>query len=142
MNAREPVFNVPAAVTALLAAIVGVHVARQFLSPQTDDWFVALMAFIPWRYSGGASELPGGQTAAATSFLTHMLVHGDIVHLGFNCAWLLAFGGAIAKRIGAIRFLLYFAFTGIAGALLFLAFSKDQPNEVEAQPSNQFVYQR
>ena len=27
-------------------------------------------------------------------------------------------------------------------ALLFLAFSKDQPNEEEAQPSNQFVYQR
>ena len=77
MTAREPVFNVPGVVTGLLAAVIGVHVARQFLSPETDNWFVALMAFIPWRYDGGAAELPGGTTAAATSFLTHMLVHGE-----------------------------------------------------------------
>lgn len=123
MTAREPVFNVPGVVTGLLAAVIGVHVARQFLSPDTDNWFVALMAFIPWRYDGGAAELPGGTTAAATSFLTHMLVHGDIVHLAFNSAWLLAFGGAIAKRVGAARFLAFVAFTGIAGALAFLSFN-------------------
>lgn len=123
MSAREPVFNVPGVVTGLLAAVIGVHLARHFMSPETDDWFVALMAFIPWRYDGGASELPGGQVAALTSFLTHMFVHGDIVHLAFNSAWLLAFGGAIAKRIGPLKFLGFSAFTGICGVLLFLAFN-------------------
>lgn len=120
MAKREPVFNVPGVVTSLLVIIVGVHVMRHFFTPETDDWFVGLMAFIPWRYDGGAEQLPGGETAAVTSFLTHMFVHGDIVHLLFNSAWLLAFGGAVAKRIGAVRFLAFSAFTGICGALAFL----------------------
>ncbi len=123
MAVREPVFNVPATVTGLLAVVVGVHIARQFMSPETDDWFVAAMAFIPGRYDGAASQLPGGLLAAYTSFITHMFVHGDAVHLALNSAWLLAFGGAITKRIGGARFLALCAFTGISGALAFLIFN-------------------
>jgi membrane associated rhomboid family serine protease len=121
LSAREPIFNVPAAVIGLLAILVGIHALRSFLSPEQDTWFVLAMAFIPARYAGYAAELPGGDTAAATSFLSHMLVHGDIVHLTFNAAWLLAFGAVIARRIGSVRFLLFAALTGIAGALTFLA---------------------
>ncbi|MEQ1577146.1 MAG: rhomboid family intramembrane serine protease [Hyphomicrobium sp.] len=123
MRSREPVFNVPGAVTAILAALIVVHLGRQVISPESDNWFVALMAFIPWRYDGGAAELPGGTGAVFTSLLSHMFVHGDFVHLTFNCAWLLAFGGAIAKRIGAVRFFAFAAWTGVAGALTFLAFN-------------------
>lgn len=119
-SGHEPVFNVPGAVVLLLAIMIAVHLARQFMTPDTDNWLVALLAFIPWRYDGGAAELPGGTFASVTSLLTHLFVHGDVVHLSFNSAWLLVFGGAIAKRIGNIRFLIFFAVTGIAGALAFL----------------------
>jgi membrane associated rhomboid family serine protease len=121
LQTQEPIFNVPGAVAGLIVMMIGVHVGRQFLSPDFDNWFVGLTAFIPLRYAGGAADLPGGNVASVTSFITHMFVHGDAVHLAFNCAWLLAFGGAIAKRIGGIRFLAFAALTGIAGALLFLA---------------------
>ena len=123
MKTREPIFNVPGAVVLVLAVMIGVHAARQLMSADTDNWFVGLLAFIPCRYDGCAGQLPGGTTASVTSFLTHLFVHGDIVHLCFNCAGLLAFGGAIAKRIGAARFFSFFAFTGIAGALAFLIFN-------------------
>lgn len=121
-NNQEPIFNAPGAVVALLAVMAAVHAARQLVTPDMDNWLVGLLAFIPWRYDGGASELPGGAAASVTSFLTHLFVHGDIVHLMFNSAWLLAFGGAIAKRTGSFAFLGFFALTGIAGALAFLAF--------------------
>lgn len=120
MERREPIFNVPAAVVVVLAALVGVHLVRQVLPPRLDEWVVLTLAFIPARYAGLAAELPGGETAAVTSFLTHMLVHGDATHLLFNSAWLLAFGGAISLRAGGWRFLAFGAVTGIAGALTFL----------------------
>ena len=121
--AREPIFNVPASVLAILAIIVGVHVFRTFLPAEEDVWFVYLLAFVPARYAGLAAELPGGTVTAYTSFLTHAFVHGDLVHLSFNAAWLLAFGGAVAKRIGGLRFIAFFSCTAILGAAFFLIFN-------------------
>lgn len=120
MPTREPIFNVPGVVLAVLAALVLVHAGLQML-PEDYGLIVLLsMAFIPARYAGLAAELPGGEVAAYTSFLTHMLVHGDWVHLAINSAWLLAFGSVIAKRVGAVRFLLFSVAGGIAGAFAFL----------------------
>lgn len=120
MSERQPIFNVPAAVVAVLAVLVGVHLARLVLAPETDAWVVIAMAFIPGRYAGYGPELPGGEPAMATSLVTHMLVHGDATHLLFNAAWLLAFGGVVAERIGSMRFLALSLFTGLAGALAFM----------------------
>ena len=120
---REPIFDVPGAVLGALAVLVIVHVARGFLGEAEDDWLIWALAFVPARYDGYASAIPGGQTAAVTSFVTHMLVHGDVTHLVFNSAWLLAFGGAVARRVGGARFLCVAAVSGIAGALTFLAFN-------------------
>ena len=121
MTSREPMFNVPTVVLALLAAMAVVHGLRVFLPQGDSDWLTLALAFIPARYGSSAAELPGGEVAAVTSFVTHMLVHGDLTHLAINSAWLLAFGGAVANRIGAWRFLALSAVTGIAGAVLFLA---------------------
>lgn len=120
MDRREPIFNVPIAVTAVLATLIGVHVGRQLLPDGIDDWVVLALAFIPARYAGFAAELPGGEVASVTSLVTHMAVHGDAGHLLINSAWLLAFGGAIARRTGGWRFLAFSVATGLAGALLFL----------------------
>jgi len=108
-------FNVPTVVLALLAAMAVVHGLRVFLPQGDSDWLTLALAFIPARYGSSAAELPGGEVAAVTSFVTHMLVHGDLTHLAINSAWLLAFGGAVANRIGAWRFLALSAVTGSAG---------------------------
>ena len=119
---REPIFNVPGSVVALIGIFVAVHAVRQFLPLQEDDWFTIAMAFVPARYAGFADQIPGGEIAVWTSWITHMLVHGDATHLLFNSAWFLAFGGAIAMRVGTVRFLAFAAFTGIIGAATFMGF--------------------
>lgn len=121
MPTREPIFNAPGAVLAVLAALVLVHAGLQMLSEDDGLTVLLAMAFIPARYAGLAAELPGGETAAYTSFFTHMLVHGDWAHLAINSAWLLAFGSVINKRIGGVRFILFALAGGLAGALAFLA---------------------
>jgi membrane associated rhomboid family serine protease len=104
--------------------MVAVHVGRSLLSPDLDTWVVYAGAFIPARYEGNLGmELPGGDVARYTSIVTHMFLHGDFAHLALNSLWLLAFGGAIAKRTGAVRFFAFSLLCGIAGAGAFYIFN-------------------
>lgn len=123
MTKRESIFNVPGGVLATLAVLIIVHATLSFLTPQQYEWWVLALAFIPARFAGFAAELPGGDTASVTSWITHMTVHADLMHLGFNAAWLLAFGSVLCARLGSLRFLAFSIAGGIAGALLFLAFN-------------------
>jgi membrane associated rhomboid family serine protease len=123
VSRHEPMFNIPGSVVALLAAMGAIHLVRWGLSADWSTWLTLALAFIPARYAGFAEILPGGSIASVTSFLTHAFLHGDLLHLGINAAWLLAFGGAVASRIGAIRFLLFFAFCAVVGAATFLLFN-------------------
>lgn len=118
--AREPILNVPAAVVAVLALLAVIHGGLALLPDMEDEYIIWLLAFIPARYSGLAAELPGGDVAAWTSFVTHQFVHGDITHLLINGAWLLVFGSAVAQRIGAARFFAFGLLCGIAGAAFFM----------------------
>lgn len=121
MDEREPIFNVPGAVLAVLAVLLAVHGIRQVLPGEDDAWLVLALSFIPGRYlEGVAAELPGGEWAAVTSFVSHALVHGSWPHLILNSAWLMAFGAAVTQRVGSIRFLLFSALCAAAGAGLFL----------------------
>ena len=117
---REPIFNIPPMVLSLLAIMIAVMVYRSTLDEDADTHFVLLMALIPARLVGYAAELPGGMAAVYTQFVTHMFVHGDAMHLAFNGASMLAFAGALEKRIGAIRLLLFFFVCGFAGAITFI----------------------
>ena len=121
---REPIFNAPAIVVAVLAAFVAVHLVRQYLfyfvSEAADDRLVELLAFSPARLGGGAGGWPG---AAAGQFATHLFVHGDFTHLLINSAWFLAFATPVARRIGSVRFLVFFLLCGVGGALLYLPFN-------------------
>jgi len=124
-RARQPIFNVPGPVLGILLLFVAVHLGRMLLSERRDLLLVLALAFIPSRYtSGAAAEIPGGEAAALTSFITHLFVHGDYVHLAMNSIWFLAFAPAICKRLGWWRFYAFFLSCGIAGALLFLGLNR------------------
>ena len=121
---REPLFNIPPVVVAVLAVLALIHAVRTFvLNEQQDIEFLLNFAFIPARYDnsvvlGGA--LPGGG-ADVWTFVTYALIHANWTHLGVNAIWLLPFGSAVARRFGASRFLMFFAVTAAAGAALHLA---------------------
>ncbi len=122
---REPLFNIPPVILAVLGVLAFVHVVRTYLlTGMQDQEFLLTFAFIPSRYDtsivlGGA--LPGGFGAEVWTFVTYALIHADWTHLGVNAVWLLPFGSAVARRFGALRFLVFFAVTAAAGAAMHLA---------------------
>jgi membrane associated rhomboid family serine protease len=122
---REPLFNIPTSVIAVLAALALVHAIRMLLlTDEQDIEFLLRFAFIPARYETSVvlgGSLPGGFGAEIWTFVSYALIHADITHLGFNAVWLLPFGSAVARRFGAARFLLFLAVTAVAGAGLHLA---------------------
>ncbi|TKT79192.1 rhomboid family intramembrane serine protease [Aquamicrobium sp. LC103] len=108
---REPIFNMPAVVVWLIAACVGVHLARLYLLDQAQDLQLILrLAFIPERYSGRYLI----DIWAFVSPFSYAFLHGGFAHLAVNVIWLAAFGSPLANRIGAGRFLLFWAFTSLA----------------------------
>jgi membrane associated rhomboid family serine protease len=121
---REPAFNIPPVVLAVLAVLVIVHLARTLLlNEQQDIEFLLNFAFIPARYDssfvlGGA--LPGGG-AELWTFVTYAFIHANWMHLIVNGVWFLPFGSAVARRFGALRFLAFFAVTAAVGAAFHLA---------------------
>jgi membrane associated rhomboid family serine protease len=129
----EPIFNVPAVVLAVIAACVVVHLAREYvLSDDENIDFLLTFAFFPARYNSAVvlgGELPGGVAADIWTFVTYAFIHGNATHLVLNSIWLLPFGSALARRLGTVRFLAFFAATAAAGAALHLAtnFGSVQP---------------
>jgi membrane associated rhomboid family serine protease len=114
VRTSEPIFNVPAVVSATLAAIVIVHLLLEYLlSDQAAEKLFLALAFVPTRPTNW------------WTFVTYALVHGSWLHLGLNGVWLLAFGTPIARRFGALRYLAFFAVTAAAGAAAHLAFNAD-----------------
>jgi membrane associated rhomboid family serine protease len=120
VSRHEPMFNVPGSVLAVLGVLVGVHLLLAAMPETWATWWTVALAFIPARYDGYASSIPGGYVAEATSFLTYAAVHGSLFHLAINSAWLLAFGGVVAARTGPLRFFLFFVACAIGGAVAFL----------------------
>ena len=122
---RERVFNVPAIVLAIIAAIGLVHAVFVLaLTPTQENEFLNLFAFIPARYDfrvlSTASWAIGGG-AAVWTFVTYAFIHGNLIHLGINAVWLLAFGTPVARRFGPLRFTIFFGATAAAGAAAHLA---------------------
>jgi membrane associated rhomboid family serine protease len=122
---REPLFNIPPVIVAVLAVLALIHAMRIYvLTSDQDIEFLLTFAFIPARYDtsvvlGGI--LPGGFGAQLWTFVTYSLIHADWTHFGVNAVWLLPFGSAVARRFGAPRFLAFFAVTAVAGAAMHLA---------------------
>ncbi len=126
--ARQPVFNLPAVVSAIIAAIIAVHALSDFVLGQTGVVQLLLrFAFIPIReLSPELVEglLPTGGERLWT-FVTYAFLHADWPHVLFNCLWIAAFGSPLAWRLGTSRFLLFSAAGAIAGAALHLALYPD-----------------
>lgn len=119
---REPLFNVPGIVLGLVAAFVIIHVVRLWiLTDEQDIDLLLLFAFIPVRYETSvAGVFPGGLAAQVWTFVTYALLHANWPHVVLNTLWLLPFGSALARRFGAVRFMLFFVVTAAAGALAHL----------------------
>jgi len=121
---REPLFNIPTVIVALLAIFAFIHAVRTYVLTENEDIEVLLQfAFIPARYDSSAlmQGWPGGLGAQIWTFVTYAFLHANWMHFGVNAIWFLPFGSAVARRFGSLRFLAFFAVTAAAGAAMHLA---------------------
>ena len=119
-GARQPMINVSGAVLWLIVANLTVHLLRYFLSEPADDRLVYEFALVAARLTGA---MPWGVYDPAP-VLTYQFLHGGIDHLGINMLALLAFGTPVERRLGALRFVVFYLLCGLAGAVAhILAFS-------------------
>jgi membrane associated rhomboid family serine protease len=138
---REPFFNLPPVVTAIIAALVSVYVAGQLLPEEPATLLYGALAFIPARLGlviapqatlrhiaelsapdadlGALAAYLNEASSAWWTLLTYALLHAGATHLGVNSLSLAAFGAPLARRFGAARFLGFFCVAAIAGALTF-----------------------
>lgn len=142
---REPIFNVPVVILALVGLFTAIHLGRSLLSPDADFRLILDYAFVPARFdlylpaeqfaaqlAQSVRELPPEAAQLQVSLgeliyaeggfkpwtvLTYAALHATWMHLLVNCAWLLAFGSPVARRFGVARFLGFFAVCSAAGAL-------------------------
>jgi membrane associated rhomboid family serine protease len=146
--AREPIFNLPAAVAASVAVLVGIHAIRLVLSEETDFMLIIDWAVVPARWSvavggvqaedvinalqkSGSAEEGLSPLAALAQYvlaegngrpwtgLTYAFLHGSWAHVLINCVWLAAFGTPLVRRCGAARFFGLAAAAAIGGAILY-----------------------
>jgi membrane associated rhomboid family serine protease len=109
---REPAFNLPGSLVAVLALLIAIHVARTYLLSASADEFVLLhFAFIPARYAIPFTEQDLGWL---WSPVTYSLLHGSWEHLIFNAFWMVAFGAPVVRRIGLVRLFLFWCLSAIA----------------------------
>ena len=124
---RTRAINLAPVVTWLAVVFIGVHVLRQFVSEVMDERILYAFAFIPARYQAFGLLLPGGAAARFWSPITYAFLHADAVHLFVNIIWMASFGGALARRFRALRFLLLSGISAVAGAgLHFVLHAGDQ----------------
>jgi membrane associated rhomboid family serine protease len=118
---REPLLNLPGALTAYVLLIAVIHL-RVLLPIEWENWTLEVFAFVPKRYDSTLLDVdfPGGTGARIWTFVSYSLLHANLTHIGFNVLWLLPFGSALARRFGAVRFFLFMAVTAAAGALAHL----------------------
>jgi len=115
---REPVFNIPAALGYALAALWLVQIVRTYLlTPEQDATLLVQTAFIPLRY---VTPLDQQSPAWLWSPLTYSFLHGGFLHIFVNSIWMVAFGAVVARRLGAVRFCLFWIATSVAAAAAFL----------------------
>ncbi len=141
---REPIFNLPRVVLAVIAVLVAVHLWRLVLPFESDLGILAEMAVVPARFAlefgwldearivqEALSGLDASQSAERMavaryfldgggprwwSLLSYGLLHSGTSHIVMNCLWLAIFGSPLARRLGPGGFLLLIAIGTVAGA--------------------------
>jgi membrane associated rhomboid family serine protease len=138
-RANEKILNVPSVVLGLVAALVLIQALSDAVSPERQLDIIQRFAFVPGRFTFAFdpdrvsaaynaivhSDEPGAQ---ADRFflgdgepqwwtpLTYAFLHGGWAHVGLNSLWFVAFGSAVARRLGTMRFLVFCAVSAVAGA--------------------------
>jgi membrane associated rhomboid family serine protease len=91
-------------------------VASQYVMPQMYEWFSLFF--------------PKNEYFGFWQFLTHMFMHGSIMHILFNMYALWAFGSPLEQMWGSKKFLFFYFSAGIGAGLIYTAVNYFQFNGI------------
>ncbi len=126
----QPVFNATPVVLALIAINAGIHALRLLLPEQWSMIAGTLGAFSPpWFLAALMGEGAPYTIPLLLSPVSYAFLHGNLLHLALNMAFLLAFGTPMERRLGRGRFLgLYFicALCGAGASMALFSYTHEQ----------------
>jgi membrane associated rhomboid family serine protease len=79
--------------------------------------FIQAWGVVPHEYSAGRDLPPSIPFPFWTTLVTSMFLHGGWAHLGGNMLYLWIFGDNLEKRMGHLRFLVFYLICGLAAGL-------------------------
>ncbi len=110
----QPIFNLPRSLVVTLALLAVIYIVQEYLLDEdTRATMVVNLAFTPLRYVYPLSEQG---LAWAWTPVTYSLLHGSIEHILFNGLWLMAFGAPVVRRIGTLRYVIFWILSAVAAA--------------------------
>ena len=125
---RQPIFNAPPGALWTCGALVLFHLLFVLAGPAWQETALRALAFIPARFLAlFAAQGPAFSVREFVPLVGHAFLHADIAHLLLNASLLLAFGSAVERRLGSLRFGIVFAAAAAAGALAELTAGYTQP---------------
>jgi membrane associated rhomboid family serine protease len=117
-RSSQPILNAPASVRWIVGVTVLVHVLRLIMPAGIEEELFNVLAFVPDRYAAGNPA--GSLLLKALTPLGHMLLHADWMHLIMNMAFFMAFGSAVARRMGPVLFFLFYVLCGVFAAFFWM----------------------
>ncbi|MEZ5647447.1 MAG: rhomboid family intramembrane serine protease [Alphaproteobacteria bacterium] len=116
--ANPPIFNLPRSVIILIVINFGVFITLRLLPAAEAEGLLLSLALIPARDSTFS-------LASVPPFLTHAFTHYEGTHLLINMAFLAAVGSGVQRRLGTLRFIIFYLLCAFAGAITQLAVTPD-----------------
>jgi len=112
-------FKPPAAhaTRVILIACVALQLVSIMLGPDFYQGFMLAAGLVPARLTGEVIGLQGTLPAPLT-LVTHIFLHGGLLHLAMNMVFLAWIGRQVEWLLGSARLVLLFVLGGIAGGLL------------------------
>ncbi len=119
-SVSEPLINIPTVTKYLAGALILIHIILHVLiDEKLLNEAIINLSFVSGRFTGTAIFEP----LALITPLTHILIHGSMLHIGMNVVMLVAFGSGIEKWIGGQKFLIVFFGSALLGLALHIAFN-------------------
>jgi membrane associated rhomboid family serine protease len=105
------------ATRAVLILCVALQAVALLMGAGFDSALTLTAGLVPARLTGDVIGMPGAIPPPLT-LVSHIFLHGGLVHLAMNMVFLAWVGREVEWLLGAPRFLLLFLLGGVAGGLL------------------------
>ncbi len=107
----------PVVTYALIALNAAVYLYQTSLGDRVND-FIMKFGLIPWNMTKGIGVNGFSASAHAVPWLSHMFLHGSILHILSNMWFLHVFGDNVEDRLGRLRFCVLYFCGGLVAALM------------------------